>query len=225
MRITGRDVRLAKEVALSRLMSRDQIVRLGYFTSVSRANRRLTALLSARFLRQFETPFIGQRLFWVGPEAIHIVGEKIASVVQGRIGTPRFVRHSLMVTEVRLALLAIGGERWRYEVQLWTTFHQSGERFELRPDGLVWLNGVPTFLEVDLGHVSRRRFAAKLRSYTAFIRHPVCQATFQNQVPEVLVITTGSRHAESILGLAKSGPAVRVLTFADMDIQPIGCWS
>lgn len=218
MKLTERDIRLIKDIALSHVLSRDQIIRLGYFTSISRTNRRLKVLVDQGFVRVHSTPFFGQNLYWVGPAALSLVSDRIRSVLKGRVGTPRFLQHSLVVTEVRLALLAQGGDGWRFEAQLWSRFKYGGRQFEIRPDGYLLIHDQPAFIEVDRGLVSPQKFGEKLRAYSAFAQ--------QNGPVRLWVVTTTSRRIASLTP-SSNLPLVSVqfVSFAELGLGMPGGWS
>ena len=115
MILTERDIRLIKDIALSHVLARDQILKLGYFSSQSRLNRRLRDLVTAGYARVLATPFSGQHLYQGGRNAHEIVGERIAALLRSRSPSPRFLQHALAVTEIRIVLLASGFSGWRFE--------------------------------------------------------------------------------------------------------------
>lgn len=56
MRFTERDIKLVRDIALSHIVSRDQVIDLGYFDSVTRCNSRLRGLVAADAVRKVSTP-------------------------------------------------------------------------------------------------------------------------------------------------------------------------
>ncbi len=114
MRITERDMRLIRDMALGHVLSRDQIIDLDYFGSVTRTNTRLRELRSEGFVRPIATPFPAQHLYCVGAEAHGVLSERISSLVAARTGSPRFLQHALCVTNVRIGTgRGATQERWR----------------------------------------------------------------------------------------------------------------
>ncbi len=224
--LTSRDISLVRDIGLSHLLSRDQIIRLGYFTSVTRANTRLRELAALDFVKRLDTPFLGQSLYMAGATAHELVGENIARLLENRTGSPRFVRHALSVASVRIALLSQGAKEWRFEQQLWRTISGSTPT-EVRPDGLVYTSKLPMFLEVDLGHVSPAKFTEKLKSYDLLISSGICPKLYGFDSFRLLTITTGPLRARHLRRLQSHSSRFEhlVQTFEELGIPKIGCWS
>lgn len=223
MRLTPRDLHLIRDIGLSHLLSRDQVIELGYFTSVTRANSRLRTLVAGNFITRLSTPFFGQFLYGAGPLAEEVAGERIAPLLVNRAGSPRFVQHALSVTNVRLALLRRGGSAWRFEQQLWRDVRGQ----TLKPDGLVLTKHLPAFVEVDLGHVAPKKFKDKLTAYKALARAETCNSLYGFEQFRLLVVTTGTRRSRHLSSLMPPKPGFDYLvqTFAELDIPQIGSWS
>lgn len=222
MRITYRDVRLLRDLALSHALSRDQIVELGYFGSVTRVNTRLRGLRSVGFVERLETPFFSQSLYTATKRAADVVGERVSPLLESRKGSPRFLRHALSVTNVRLALLAKAEGEWRFEQQLWRKL----ERTEVRPDGL-FVGSSAVFVEVDLGHVSPAKFKQKLLSYQALAHSGKCQALYGFPTFRLLTVTTGELRARHLRRLLPpdAGYEFLVRTLNEVGAAPIPSWS
>lgn len=227
MRLTPRDVRLVKDIGLSYVMSRDQIVSLGYFSSITRANTRIRALRALGVVRRIETPFFTQSLFVAGPRSVGIVGERIASILAGRTGSPRFIQHALCVNNVRLALLKKGATAWRFEQQLSTSFRFAGREYQVRPDGLAVSDAGLVAVEVDLGHVAPSKFREKLLGFDAFADSGECARQWHAPTFKVLTITTGKLRAKRLLRCVPpdSRLTFECLTFDQLRVPFIGHWS
>lgn len=225
LRITARDVRLVRDIALSHVLSRDQILDLRYFGSATRANTRLRGLARLGLVKRHDTPFYSQGLYIPGPRAGEVVGERIARIIEGRCGTPRFLQHALSVTNVRIALLRKADGQWRYEQQLWRASDEP-PRFEVRPDGL-FLASNPIFVEVDLGHVAPAKFAEKLRSYARLVVSGCCESLYGFPTFRLLTVTTGSLRARHLRRLLPqdAGFDHLVQTFEEVGAAPISSWS
>lgn len=227
MMATGRDVRLVKDVALSHVLSRDQIIALGYFDSVNRANRRLSGLLRERFLKALDTPYHSQRLYIAGENASGVVGERIAHMLSARTPSPRFLQHSLAVTNVRAALLKRGWTDWRFEQQIRDSVAVRDKIYEIRADGLINSPSGPIFIEADLGHVSRLNFGRKVEGYEKYAstgRHAVA---FRGEVVRVLVVTTGQLRLAHLKESCKNSSYVsfKFMTFEELGASMPGGWS
>ncbi len=224
--LTLKDISLVRDIGLSHLLSRDQIIRLGYFTSVTRANTRLRELASLDLVKRLDTPFLGQSLYMAGENAHELVGENIARLLEKRKGSPRFVQHALSVTNVRIAVIAQGAKEWRFEQQLWRIIAGSTPT-EIRPDGLLHTSKLPMFIEVDLGHVSPTKFAEKLKSYDLLNFSDTCTKLYGFDAFRLLTVTTGPLRARHLRKLQPSSSKFEhlVQTFEDLGIPKIGCWS
>ena len=227
MRLTERDVRLVRDLALSHVLSRDQILSLGYFSSVTRTNTRLRELRSIGQVRSLMTPFFGQHLYAAGPSASSVVGERISPILAGRTGTPRFVQHALCVTNVRIALALHGMVQWKFEQQSRSAFEYAGRRFEVRPDGLALLPNGMVAVEVDLGHVAVAKFRDKLLAYDAFVASGCCARYWRTDTLRLLTVTTGKLRASRLQRVATNGLQIytKFSTHDDLEVQFPGSWS
>lgn len=223
MRVTRRDIQLVRDIALSHLMSRDQAIRLGYFGSITRANTRMRELRAIGALRRLDCPFHGQALHMAGPKAAELCGERIAPLLAGRAGSPRFVRHALAVTNIRVRLLQNGADSWRFEQQLWRELDGRA----IRPDGLALGSGIPVFVEADLGHAAPGKVREKLLGYRALSKGDSCQALYGFPEFRVLIATTGIRRSRRLRSLldGEEGFGLLVHTFWDLGVDLPGSWS
>lgn len=225
MRITPRDVRLVKDLALSHVLSRDQILQLGYFGSVTRANTRLRELARLQVVKRYETPFYTQGLHIPGPKAVEVVDVRIGNLLCSRAGSPRFLQHALSVTNVRIALARKAAGQWRFEQQIWRS-QRGDQSFEVRPDGL-FLAATPIFVEVDLGHVSPAKFKEKLKSYQQLALSGTCESLYGFSSFRLLTVTTGTLRARHLRRLLPhdAGFEHLVQTFAEVGAAPATNWS
>lgn len=225
MRLTRRDVALVRDVSLSHLLARDQIIALGYFNSISRANGRLLLLIRHGFIRRLDTPFFAQSLYASASLAREVVGERISPLLASRASSPRFVAHALSCTNVRIALQRAGTGEWRFEQQLWRTL-SNHESHQLKPDGL-FLAKVPVFVEVDMGHVAPSKFRSKLLGYRALALSSQCQALYGFPGFRLLIVTSGSLRARHLRRLVPPDPGFECLiqTFEEVGAKHVTAWS
>lgn len=223
MRFTDRDIRLVRNIALSHVLSRDQVIKLKFFDSITRCNTRLRELAAAQAVRKITTPFHAQSLYIAGPLAGELCGERIERLLAERIGSPRFVRHALSTTNCRIALQNRGGTGWRFEQQLWRTV----EKHEVRPDGFINLRGNPTFIEVDLGHVSGSKFREKLKGFESLTRGATCADLYGFPTFRLLIVSTSPRRVRHLRSLVSDHARLECLvtTFDELGAPPVGCWS
>lgn len=227
MRLTGRDVTLIKDLALSHVLSRDQIIELDYFSSITRANTRIRDLRSLGLVKRIGTPFYSQSLYGIGPKAIPILGDRIGRIVSSRSDSPRFLQHALSVTNLRIELTRRGADQWKFEQQLRATFQHGTATYEVRPDGLVVKEGRALALEVDLGHVAPAKFAEKLKAFVAFTRSGSSMSLWGYPDFSILVVTTGKLRASRLTRLAATyrDVAFECRTFESLGIPSVGGWS
>lgn len=225
MRVTRRDISILRDLALSHLLSRDQLMQLGYFGSITRTNTRMRSLVELGLVKRLESPFFGQSLFMVSKQAADVVGERISALIEGRASSPHFVRHAMSITNVRIALSQKSDGTWRFEQQLWRTLRGS-IRHEVRPDGLFQASQ-PIFIEVDMGHASAPRFKEKLITYQALAHSGQCQALYGFNEFRVLTVTTGNLRSRHLLRLLPPDPGFEYLvrTFEEVGATPISPWS
>lgn len=227
MKLTDRDIRLVRDVCISHVLSRDQILALNYFSSISRANRRLSLLVQDRYLKVHDVPFQHQRLFIAGPKASDIVGSRIASLVRSRAGTPRFLQHALAVTNVRIAITENEVSEWRFEAQIRDQFVHGSRRFQIRPDGALLTESAIQFIEADLGHVSSSKFAEKISGYYRYLESGRFQTVYGHRVGTVLVITTGKLrlfHLISVISASRRA-CFEFKTYEELSTATFGGWS
>ncbi len=225
MRITKRDITVLRDLALSHILSRDQLLQLGYFHSITRVNTRMRELTKLGLVRRLDSPFFGQSLYIASKRAAEVVGEKISTLIEGRTSSPRFVQHAMSVTNVRIALQRKSSGVWRFEQQLWRKI-RSPKRLEVRPDGLL-MASLPIFIEVDMGHASAPRFKEKLSSYQALAKSGQCQLMYGFNKFRVLAVTTGSLRSRHLRRLQPSDAGFEFLiqTFDEVGATPIAPWS
>lgn len=222
MRLTERDLNLIRDLTFSHVLSRDQILALGYFGSVTRVNTRLKTLTSRDLVKVLETPFFGQRLYRSGQRAKDVLSERLAGLIKGRDETPRFLQHALATTNVRIALTKKNGAGWKFEQELWRKL----DGIEIRPDGLLMAE-LPIFVEVDMGHIAPAKFREKLLAYEALASSGKCNRLYGFPNFRVLTVTAGSLRAKHLSRLVPPDAHFGYLaqTFAATGAAPISSWS
>src|SRR5713226_3217268 len=158
-----RDRHLLRELAVMRVIDREQAKTVAGFGSTTRANARLLALTRAGLLRRF---FLGTS--GGGRKALYALSAKSAQLVDVPQRGPRrrkdeslatdfFVQHQLIVNQIYCALkyraMPVAGVTF----SRWIAFHQPlTPGLRLIPDGYVELMTragiVAMFLEIDLGN-------------------------------------------------------------------------
>lgn len=227
MILTERDRKIVYEIAMSHVLSRDQILSLGLFGSITRVNTRLRVLRELGLVRHLETPYFSGSLYVPGCNAPEVLTGRVARLITNRQPSPRFLRHALSVTNIRLALMSKGATDWRFEATLWRTFESSGKTLEVRPDGMAITAKGALLIECDLGHVSPQKLAAKLGVYHEFLKGGHAKGLWGINDFNILTITTGKLRAERLRELAPSTCSYGFLvqTFEELGAGIVGGWS
>ncbi len=226
MKITERDLKVVRDIALSHALTRDQIIELGYFASVTRANTRLRGLVERGLVKRIDTAFYGQSIYAATRRAGPFVGTRISALIEKRVGSPRFLQHALAVTNVRIALAAKGGSSWRFEQQARATFELGARVLEVRPDGLAVKSDEVLAVEVDLGHVPSAKFKQKLTAYDHFMATGSQAHHWKTQRVAVLVVTTSLTRAANLRRLARDLRIPIVFrTFESLNLPTPESWS
>jgi hypothetical protein len=179
--IQERDRQLLSEIAVLRVVDREQVKIVAGFGSTTRANTRLLALTRAGLLKRF---FLGTTAG--GAKAVYALSSKGAQF----IGVPErgpqrrhnaaligdlFVEHQLAVNGIYCALKAQTTSVPGIALGRWLGFHEPlTPQSRLIPDGyfeLLTPAGVSAaFLEVDLGSESLSVWKAKVENYLRYAR-------------------------------------------------------
>lgn len=222
MRLEERDEQILCDLFLHRLMSRSQIEKL-YFSSTVRCNARLRLLFDHKFvLRHFPpaAPFGAQAIYSVGKAALSIIARRLDKDLPEvtryfrRTQTPTFIEHTLAVVDIWMAFREatqlseeVTLDLWLAEMQCrhdWS-IHAPGDKWRkeaFKPDGFARLetpNGYFNFfIEADLGHTSSHQFEGKLLTHQRYLESGLFEQTFGCQEFHTLVITTGERRLKNL---------------------------
>lgn len=221
-----RDRAFLTDLGLHHVMTRAQVVGLGYFTSTSRANARLLQLRQARLLRRIEPSALiaaREHLYAVGRPAEAVLDTRVARLLAARSFTPRFIDHALATVNLRIALKRLGMTRWWAEPQVRHTYEvrvgASVRTEDFRPDGLALIGGLFAYVEVDRGNASRARIAAKFTSYRAYHERGLFAATFGAPSFAVLIATTGRLRKRHLLEAVPASLPFPVAVATEADIN------
>lgn len=180
VRITPRDLGLLEDLFWQRLMSSDHIRRLGYFSSSSRCNRRLSQLAEAALVdRYVDAPLE------LSTHCIYSITKqgKQLLVANSRIENSDafgFFRspsktmssHLLALCEIRASLTELGVlKRWLSEPRCKHAYFVGDDLRIFKPDGLAVIAVEPNryvFVEADLGTNSKQQIRSKLLSYERY---------------------------------------------------------
>jgi hypothetical protein len=234
--LQDRDRHLLQELAVMRVVDREQAKCVAGFGSTTRVNSRLLKLTRVGLLRRF---FIGSDA--VGKKALYTLSPKGAAFTgTSNQGLRRrrdelsvadiFVSHQLRINEiyclVKYRPISIPDTKF----VRWVSFSEPLTPGSLLiPDGYVEVatprDYVATFLEVDLGHESRSVWRTKVQSY---LRYAVSgDFTKQRKQPQfrTLVVTNSERRMDS-LRAATGELTEKIFWFTTFDlIAREGFWS
>jgi hypothetical protein len=209
MIVQNRDQHLLRELAVMRVIDREQAKIVAGFTSTTRANARLLALTRAGLLRRF---FLGTT--GAGQKALYALSAKGAEFVGVPLRAPRrrndetlvadfVVQHQLIVNEIYCAVkyrpLNLDG----FSFRRWIALHEPVlPGLRLIPDGYAeWQTPsrvVRAFLEIDLGNEGHKVWKKKVDSYLQLALSEEREEQFRNNLFRVLVIAPSERRLRSI---------------------------
>ncbi len=234
--VQDRDRRLLRELAVMRVIDREQAKHAAGFASTTRANCRLLALARTGLIRRFFQGTVGgarKALYALSPK-----GADFANVPyrgprrrqDGMIVADFFVAHQLRINGVYIIA--------KYDVipipntafVRWIAFHEPLEPgLSLIPDGYFEIQvrekTVAMFLEVDLGHESRKVWRGKVQAYLRYALGGTFAERFGHHQFRVLVITDSLRRMAS-LREATAGLTEKIFWFTTFEaIHEDGFWS
>jgi hypothetical protein len=208
MVIQERDRHLLGELAVMRVIDRQQAKIISGFGSTTRVNARLLALVRAGLLRRF---FLGTSAG--GTKALYALSAKGAELIGAPMRGPQrrkdetlaadfFIRHQLTINElycgIKYGNLPQGISFGRWE----SFFSPLVPGLRLIPDGYMQLqtpSGIlAAFLEVDLGHERGPVWKQKVENYLHFAVSPAPDAKSFHRPFRVLVIVPTERRLLSI---------------------------
>jgi hypothetical protein len=209
MVIQERDHHLLRELAVMRVIDREQAKVVAGFGSTTRANARLLALTRAGLLRRF---FLGT--IAGGAKALYTLSEKGARLVGVAETGPRrrqdeavvadfFIQHQLAINEVYCAVKYGNRVPAGIAFKSWKGFPKRPvPGLRLIPDGYIELempSGImAAFLEVDLGHERLRVWRDKVRNYLDLAVTGNFEREFRQHRFRVLVVADSARRLEAI---------------------------
>jgi hypothetical protein len=225
-----------RELAVMRIIDREQAKCVAGFGSTRRANDRLLGLTRACLLRRF---FLGTTAG--GKKALYALSITGAKLVDVPFRGPRrkqnevliadfFVAHQLHINQIYCALKYRPIPILEVSFLQWLSFYEpldAGTR--LIPDGYLEVltpqKTLAAFLEVDLGHESLSVWKAKVQNYLRYAVSGNFETRFGQPQFRVLVITDSERRMQS-LRAATSSLTDKVFWFTTFhSISNDGFWS
>ncbi len=227
LRLTPRDMTLLEDLFWHRLMSSRQILRLGYFSSLSRCNRRLNQLRKGGWVLAYpEVPSVTGLSQVVRISRLGV----LALLERGRVElTDAYVSypepsksmavHTLSIVQVRCLLSSprIDLIMWLPEARCRHEYFVSGSNTAriFKPDAYAEIpcERGPTsfFIEVDLANSSRRQIEEKLRGYERYQKETF-RETYGKRAFKVLFVTTTTGRCRQLESWTKSAQVPVALT-------------
>ena len=236
MVLQERDRRFLEELAVTRVIDREQAKMLAGFHSTTRANSRLLKLTKVGLLRRFflGTSGGGQKaLYALAPDGAALVGVPYRGPRRRRdevLVMDSFVTHQLAVNEVYCSLKFGLAPSANTKFVRWLTFFaplRTG--YSLIPDGYVELQHpqgtLAAFLEVDLGSERQKVWQGKVKEYLRYALSGAFETQFGQAHFRVLVIAPSERRSQSIRRVV-SAATEKIFWFASFEsIRRESLWS
>ncbi|MBI5708228.1 MAG: replication-relaxation family protein [Armatimonadetes bacterium] len=239
--LRARDLKILADLFLHRVMSRDQLIALGYFGSVPRCNNRLRKLQDHGYVRRYCHLARGsgsQALLSLGRSAAAIIAnhlelpEEDVRLQAGRDAPTMFLEHTLGLVDLRILFgkAALNLELLAYD---WLPEPLCRHEYSVRrgsawikcvvkPDAYVhWATAGETrafMIEFDLGHVSQRAFQRKAQAYRRYHADGAFTEAYAHESFDVLTVTTSERRLGNLSMVAGTGgrPQFLFTTLSDL---------
>jgi hypothetical protein len=234
--LQDRDRHLLRELAVMRVIDREQAKCVARFGSTTRANSRLLALSRAGLLRRFFLGTVGgarKALYAMSPTGAKLVEVQYRGPRRGQdetLAADFFVNHQLRINDLYCLLkyrpILITGVKFLR----WLSFHDPVEPgASLIPDGYAEFatpgRTLATFLEVDLGHESRTVWQRKVQGYLRYAVSGHFTSTFGQPQFRTLVVANSDRRLGSLLA-ATAALTEKIFWFATFEaVERDGFWS
>jgi len=194
--LTDRDRQVLVEVVRLGALTREQVMRLGLFTSKTRANERLKRLTDAGLLA-IRQQAVSQR----GVRLVYLPGRELANSRDARRrlteASELFLAHQLGLIDVRIAF-----ERHVQVSRWWSEAELAALSLGVIPDGLVeyTVGGLAyaAFVEYDRGTETVGRFTRKVRTYADLAFSGRFERTFARKYFRVLALTDSLRRLSNL---------------------------
>jgi hypothetical protein len=207
--VQARDLHLFEELAVMRVVDREQAKVVAGFGSTTRANARLLALTRAGLLRRFflGTTGAGQKaLYALSPKGAQFAAVPFRALRRRKdeaLVADFGVKHQLIVNEVYCAIKYRPTNLDGFSFRKWIAFHEPVlPGLRLIPDGYAeWQTptGVQgAFFEIDLGHEGLTIWKEKVRNYLQLAVSHEFERRFSQSRFRVLVVAPSERRLRSI---------------------------
>lgn len=207
--LTDRDRLLLKELAIGKIIDREQAKAIGGFNSITRINERLLKLVRAGLLRRF---FLGTKAG--GTKALYALSRKGAAIVEVPVRIIQRKHNSLLIgdlfVEHQLAVNALWLQAKYRQIPIpdvsfirWLYFPKSlSAKTPLTPDGYFELSSPSglhcLFCEVDRGTETLKTWDKKISLYLQLAVSGQFSELFKQSRFRVLIAAPSDRRLESI---------------------------
>lgn len=225
--LTDRDRLLLQELAIGKVIDREQAKKIAGFKSTTRANDRLLKLVRAGFLRRF---FLGTRaggtkaiysLSAKGAQVVHIEGRLIKRKNNSLLVGDLFVEHQLAVNSIWIEAKFTPIPVPDVQFARWLLFQSAlSKSTPLMPDGYFELKSTSgmhcLFCEVDRGTESLKVWSRKISLYLQLAASGEFQVLFKQSRFRVLVAALSERRL-NILRRTTALHTEKVFWFATLE--------
>jgi hypothetical protein len=236
--LTHRDQQLLEWVDRFHLLSRDQVMAVVGFHSLTRANTRLGTLLRAKLVSRKRLPVVpgtgsAQSLYYVGPASTKFLDAdpaRIAAQIR-RISRwdARQVTHVVAANQVLIDFVVAIRRTQQLQLLSFQTEPELRRAFlgqPLVPDGwLAWVEQgrrFNCFTEVDLAHEGLEQWRRKVVEYHRYRESGLHQELFGFRSFKVLVLTTSGKRLENFRKTSALAEQVFLFAkFADITAETI----
>ncbi len=232
--LQDRDMHLFGELAVMRVIDREQAKLVAGFRSTTRANVRLLALTRAGFLNRFFWGGIGsarKSLYALSPRGADLVGVPHRGPRRGRdqiLAADCFSMHQLQVNKLYCTLKYRPLPNEAHFVR-WLSFHEPLQGSTLIPDGYAEVRApeklLALFFEVDLGSEHSPAWQQKVRGYLSYAASGNFGRQFGQPQFRTLVVTNSESRLTS-LRTATAALTRKVFRFTAIErIERDGFWT
>ncbi len=207
--LQDRDRHLLRELAVMRVIDREQAKVVAGFGSTTRANARLLALTNAGFLRRYFLGTVGG-----ARKSLYLMSEKAAELVGVPYRGPRrvssqilaadfFAMHQMEINDVYCSVKYRPAADGRARLTRWESFYEPiAPGAALIPDGYAEIATreriIAAFLEVDRGNESRSVWRRKVDAYLAYALSGNFPQRFGQERFRVMVVANSESRVASL---------------------------
>jgi hypothetical protein len=234
--LQNRDAHLFRELAVMRVIDREQAKVVAGFHSTTRANARLLALTKAGFLRRFFWGSVGgarKALYALSLRGAQIAGVPYRRPRRGQnqiLAADSLAAHQLGMNEIYCALkYPLVLDHCAVKFLRWIGFQEPLTGTGLVPDGYAEMETparvLALFFEMDLGSESRNVWEKKVQAYLSYAASGNFAVQFGQPQFRTLVVTNSEARLRA-LRAATAPLTYKVFRFTALErIKREGFWA